>query len=289
MRWRLETFHSPELIALLFTCYNVLITFSNTLWPAAGTWPCYFCSQNVTAEMWWLCAPEMVTFLLFRLRFHYSTNRRGLTFSRGSWCTEIQPWLPFPWRNETRWLSQWNPSFGARRRAGILPCCANPGAPWRGQWTHRNHSACKSKGRILVLRCTMDKSTVQQCSFQRCSKTSSAALLLCLSCAQIANLYWGHGRLANSGIHRLQNAVSVKKQGSHLLQSPACSTAGTGRHDARTLEFLKAFIKTSCQSNFSILSSKLLGQKTPSDTIYIEILNPMESSKRGFLSLKPRK
>lgn len=26
----------------------------------------------------------------------------------------------------------------------------------------------------------------------------------------------------------------------------------------------------------------------PSDTIYMEILNPMESSKRGFLSLKPR-
>lgn len=26
----------------------------------------------------------------------------------------------------------------------------------------------------------------------------------------------------------------------------------------------------------------------PSDTIYMEIFNPMESSKRSFLSLKPR-
>jgi len=106
----------------MFTCYNVLITFSNTLWPAAGTCSCYFCSQNVTAEMRWLCAPETVTFLLFRLRFHYSTNRKGLTFSRGSRCIEIQPWLSFPWRNETTWLSHWKPSFRVhRRRAGSLP------------------------------------------------------------------------------------------------------------------------------------------------------------------------
>lgn len=167
-------------------------------------------------------------------------TERASPFQEAPDVLKYSPGCPFPGEMQQADCLTGTPVSGDIG-GGQAVCLSYLEVPWRRQWTYVSYFGWKSKDKILVFRCWMDKVIIPWCLFQHCSKTRAAAFLVCFTWA-VCRLQILTGDMAGwqtiaefCGIHRLENGVTVKKQETHLLQSPARSTAGTGRQDGKML------------------------------------------------------
>lgn len=141
-------------------------------------------------------------------------TERASPFQEAPDVLKYSPGCPSPGEMKQADCLTGNPVSGGIG-GGQAACLSYLGVPWRRQWTYVNYFAWKNKDKILVFRSWMGKVIIPQCLFRHCSKTSAAALLLCVTWV-VRRLQILSGDMAGwqtiaecRGIHRLEKSRNL--------------------------------------------------------------------------------